>query len=692
MKNFFLSCLLFCLFYSFSASAKINEIFDITQIPQQQSQKNGVNKQFDVPENIFSEFLKERLQNVVKQDPGQVKSNSVFVEPSEEARKNQQKESKGFFEKIYDNALQRALNSAPLSSTERRDINTHTINAENIRQQQNEWERQSPDFPSINVTMPDGSTALVPAQEHIPFFMSEIQILTNGMVKFDETIVVVANGEKLKNGLSKPLPQKIVDKNGKESKLDYSILSVSANDQILDYTIVEKNGLNMLVPKGEYVLQPGVYTYKLSYVVSGAVLDYQDFREFYWNITGNAWNLVIAKIAAKISFPAGFPPLRVNSYSGYANQLEINNVLPVNEGSDAFGLVLTRPLFVGEGFHVIVSLPEESIMPLGLVDRFFSFLTQHSDILFSLAAFIAILLSFIISWYYMKQNKDVSKLSLKKNGVMCRYLNLNRFDATSIGCFLLEMYKKNIIDIQKADETVLLIKKTDNLSALNRYEKKAINKLFEKGDAVLNACKQNWLKFKRAAFFIEKNLKTNLRTYLFKINFVYLLFSFGMLLFAEACIALEKPATFYTFLYMLLSNLIMILGVATFILTLRNLIAKIVIRFFGILFLGASVLMLCGLVHPSAAFIILLCIITINLYTNIYSQRNGLLRLQINDVKNIRLNLLQQKEHLLFGKGIINVQENILALDLVEEYSQAHVKNDYNKLDAMVTMLQNLKK
>ncbi|MFR8205271.1 MAG: hypothetical protein ACLU99_02240 [Alphaproteobacteria bacterium] len=55
---------------------------------------------------------------------------------------------------------------------------------------------------------------------------------------------------------------------------------------------------------------------------------------------------------------------------------------------------------------------------------------------------------------------------------MLRYLAFNKFDLASFGSFLLELYKKNIIDIQKADDTILLIKRTDNLHSLSKAEKK----------------------------------------------------------------------------------------------------------------------------------------------------------------------------------------------------------------------------
>ena len=61
-----------------------------------------------------------------------------------------------------------------------------------------------------------------------------------------------------------------------------------------------------------------------------------------------------------------------------------------------------------------------------------------------------------------------------------------------------QMSGKNIIDIQKTDDSVMLIKKTDDLKSLEHRERKAIVALFPGKDTVVRADKPNLLKFKRA--------------------------------------------------------------------------------------------------------------------------------------------------------------------------------------------------
>lgn len=686
MKKLFLA-ICFSLIVSGTANAGIKEILDMKMVPQPKPQQ--ISQEPPRPKEMTADelanMLKERLDKVVIQDPSQVKNNTIFVEPSDEAKEARKNKEKGFFEKIYDNAMQRATSD---SVPQRNDINTQAQSAETIAQQRRDW--AVPDFPVINVMLPpDNTSELVPAKEHIPYFMSEIQILTNGMIKFDETIVVIANGDKLRSGLSKPLPRVIKDKNGQEHLLEYSILNVSANGQDLKYRIIEQNGMRMLIPEEDYFLQPGVYTYKLSYIVDNALLDYKDFREFYWNITGSSWNLVISKIAAKITYPAGFPVLRTNVYVGYPDNLNSTDVLLVDEASDTLGYALTRPLFIGEGFHIVMSLPEESITPLGGVDKMFKLISDNGDILFSLLALLAILISFMVSWRYIRKNKGITRMNLRKNGVMVRYLDKNRFDLTSLGCFVLELFKKNIIDIQRSEQTILLIKKTDTLNSLSSNEQKALKQLFG-SDAVLNAGRQNLLKFKRAAKYIEKDIKSRLRNYILKMNAGYLFFSIAMLLFAEISIS-ALYGSFSTFGYMILATLGMLAGCLIFNYKSPKSWLNVIWKIAGFILAIISTLMMSGIIAPLAAFLILCAVIIINIYMDIYSRRTGLLQIQINEARNLRLQLLQQREHLMIGKGIVSQQEYILALGLCDELKPTDDTNEYCKLDTVTALLDSFK-
>ena len=139
--------------------------------------------------------------------------------------------------------------------------------------------------------------------EHIPYLMTNIEILPDGIIKFTDTIVVVANGKKLRNGLTKILPRDIVSRNSESHPIDYTLIDVSVNEQSIPYKFVESGKSIFLIPQEDYVLEPGVYTYKFEYLADNLLWNYGDFQEFYWDVTGSFWNLVIARAGATLSLP-----------------------------------------------------------------------------------------------------------------------------------------------------------------------------------------------------------------------------------------------------------------------------------------------------------------------------------------------------------------------------------------------------
>ena len=69
--------------------------------------------------------------------------------------------------------------------------------------QQDEPMMEEPDVPTVSVPLPSGRRVLAPAQEHIPYLLSYIDIEANGYLKIEDTIIIVANGNKFAHGLQR---------------------------------------------------------------------------------------------------------------------------------------------------------------------------------------------------------------------------------------------------------------------------------------------------------------------------------------------------------------------------------------------------------------------------------------------------------------------------------------------------------
>ena len=118
--------------------------------------------------------------------------------------------------KVYDNAINRISSGQAQPRSDARNSGTKYIELKKDDMQQ----FQAPEFPVVNVELPTGDKTLVPAQEHIPYLSSQIEILPSGLASINDTIVVVAGGKKLKNGLARIIPKISTSREGVANKIN----------------------------------------------------------------------------------------------------------------------------------------------------------------------------------------------------------------------------------------------------------------------------------------------------------------------------------------------------------------------------------------------------------------------------------------------------------------------------------------
>lgn len=680
-KLFFAIC--FSLLWTNAPLAKVTEILDQTQIPKAEMPKPSPMKVHTITEEELTDFLDERLKKTFIQPRDKVKTNASDVQPSDTVLQAQKEAQKGIFQKIYDNALKRMDNQ--MSLPQRDDLAVPQFQ-DTSSLQQKQWNRLN--IPSIQIALPpNGKITRVPAMEHIPYLMTNIEILPNGMIKFTDTITVVANGKKLRNGLTKILPKEIFSRNNDNHPIDYTLIDVSVNNQSIPYKMVESGKSIYLVPQKDYALQPGIYTYKFEYLADNLLWNYGNFQEFYWDVTGSFWNLVIARAGATLSLPIGEKPLGQEVLIGHPQNLNSQEIALINPSPDTWGYAAQRPLFIGEGLHLIVSLPQDVVFPPTWDIQILRSFEKNADTYISFIVFLAIAVSFLLSWKYIRANKGQLKINLKKTPAMLRYLAFNRYDLKSFGGFLLDLYRKNIIDIQQSDETLLLIKRTDNLKSLNKYEQKAVNNLFTQDEPVFNVSKNSALKIRRAAKEIEKDLKLSLFKFLMQLNSGYLFFSLGMLFLGELFISLFCINFMQVFGVLTLATIISIIGITAFSQNSKKLWLQILQKTIGCLILFFAFIIMAAVVSLPCIIFIYLSLFTIKYYTTAYAQRNGLLKSHIEEIERLRAKLTRHKNNIVLGREIANQQPTIWVLDMEKEFLTEPI-SEFNKLPALKAFMR----
>jgi len=688
MKKLFLAICFSC-FLPLLSHAKIQQIFDVAAVPSAQSpQQNHTPQRYNVTLDEFEDFLEDRISRTVVEDADKVNTKSFQAEPSEQTKALMNQQGKSEFEKIYEQAMQRIRNKEQIQE-QRNDIQpTNPASKPQQESQASAPEWNSPDIPMINVTLPvDDIKITTPALEHIPYLRSDLEILPDGTLKIEETVVVVADGNKLKNGLTKALPKYAFSKENSRNKIDYTIIGVQINGQDFPYKLTEEDNMFYMIPKDQQLLESGVYTYTFHYLAHHILTSFEDTQNLYWNVTGSSWNLVISRVAATITFPPEIQDVGLEIFSGRPSYFRNDLAQVYKIGDNRLGIISLLPVFPGNGLHIILNLPADKLIQPDFSEKMLFFFDRYGDIVISLLALLVITVSFKISWKYIQQNKGQLNVKLKKSAPLLRYLVSGNFDLTSFGSFLLELYRKNIIDIQNADGRVLLIKKTDNLKHLEKSERLAIRHLFTRDDTIFNAGKANFLKIKRAASFLRKDLKHHLNLYMFKMNSGYLFFSLGMLLVAEAYISALQTNFLRTFSFLAVMTLTTFSGITLFCQKTSRKWLSVFNKLLGFLIIVPSFIIMSAFIHPLGVLFILLSIIVIRRFISVYSQRNGVLKEPIAEALRLQKEFAETENTNLQGREITLQQPRILALGQAERFADADNRNEYNKLQAMIDFL-----
>ena len=639
---------------------------------------------FSSPKQMFN-YMKGRLKNAIitKYDPDSASNGSTATSVEEDPLPQDMEAQKSTFQKIYEDAIKRIENEDKMAAP------APAPTMPSLPSQPQTTAGSS--FKTIDILLPPfNQRTRVPAFEHIPYLFSRIEVLPDGLLKIEETIIVIANGQKLKSPLILSVPGNVVSRYGEIRKTDTSIIGVTINDMPVEYKVDKKGGSTLLMPVKNFPLENGVYRYVFTYVVDRQIWHYSDFDEVFWNVTGSAWNLVVARAGASIVLPKGSEPIAQSMATGYPGHLNINDVTITRDAPNVVGFVTKVPLFLAEGMYITVEIPKGVVDKPTLSNKIAWAIADYGDIIFALIDLLVILGAYIASWKYIQKNPKKVTFSLRKTPMMLRYLVKGTYDKVSFGAFFLDLFKKNIIDIQNSDGNILLIKKTDNLKVLNRNEQRAVKELFGKKDAVLQV-KDNILKLKRASRHIGQDIKGKFNLFALKLNAGYLLFSIGMLVLTEWFIALLSLDTLPIFISLLMSSLAFGFYLVFFSIRWKNKVINLLCKTLALLFLGLTFVIFCARVSFWAALLLCAAMIVILVFSKKYTRRSGLLQGNIQDARNYADYLVQNCENITLGLDFLTQQANILALEVDGHYSKntANIK-DYYKIDAIKEIISKM--
>jgi len=238
------------------------------------------------------------------------------------------------------------------------------------------------------------------AAEVIRSFESLVLVQKDGSFDVSETIVVKAEGNKIKRGIFRDFPLNFEDADGKIRKAGFELISVT-RDHKPDKSRIEKrgNGLRIYIGRKDHFLKPGVYTYIIKYKTTRQLRRFETHDEVYWNATGNFWDFPIQKVLAQVVVPEGGAAIDWDVFTGRVGSTEKDATIGKIAGKRVVKYRTTRTLNPGEGMTVLAKLPKGLVDPPSAEQQAAWFWQDNLAIIIGAVVLMIVSLYYFLMWW-----------------------------------------------------------------------------------------------------------------------------------------------------------------------------------------------------------------------------------------------------------------------------------------------------
>ena len=193
--------------------------------------------------------------------------------------------------------------------------------------------------------------------ERIISYGSDITVEPDASMVVRETIKVWSNGQQIKRGIYRDYPTRYHDQMGNKVVVDCIVTEVLRDGKPEPFHLQEVgNGQRVYIGQQNVLLEPGEYTYTLTYTTNRELGFFKDHDELYWNVTGNGWAFPIEEASATVHLPPGIPrqSIQLDGYTGFQGERG-KDFESAAEEDQPVTFRCTRPLDPAEGLTIVVS-------------------------------------------------------------------------------------------------------------------------------------------------------------------------------------------------------------------------------------------------------------------------------------------------------------------------------------------------
>lgn len=654
-------------------------------------------------EQAVRKYFKERIENAavtqVSIDEDYTSPTSVNVVHTPEYLKALEEEKKPLFQKMYEEALQ-ALNSdsdnprpSDVATEDEQNAATSatrffTLDTPRRPRIEDDFANE-PEIPTVGFTLPSGRRMLAPAIEHIPYFLSYIDIQANGFLKIEETIIVVADNNKFTQAIRRVFPKYAYNDKGQSQRIELILDSVSINDTPVEYTTEEIGNDIILKPKYKQNIEPGVYTYTFNYMVNYQLWQKNNFVVMNWPITGRPLNAFITSANAIITLPNGQTFKNVQGIVGERTHTtnRRTNIIPMAD--NVVALSNYTPLLNGESMNIIAIAETSAFLP-NLYKGFNTFLHNWGSVMYAFLGFLAIFLSYLLSLISLKKERRKSKYTPSYNGSLMRHILVGKYDRIAFVAQILDLYRKQALNIVSENNRLFLNRQNITGSRLSKTDKKALRKLFAHKAKQIEVNTIHNKIFKYIAKIYEKTNNKQIKKYRLLHNISYVMFSTIMLLLTLIFIAVISVNTAQMLIILATTVALYAFYIWIFRRRFKRWYINILVKLFCVTAIFAIWIFSSVYIGGTTNFIILLMVITIFAFTRIFGEQNNFINEAKSAIGNYKEYLQTNADALNLSRDFLNLQSNIFALDITEYFPQNMANKSFYKLDIAEQLRQAL--
>ena len=246
------------------------------------------------------------------------------------------------------------------------------------------------------------------AAEEILLFQSDITIAEDGTLRVTETIRVRAEGEQIRRGIFRDFPNTFEDAGGRTRKNSFDLISVTRDGEPDGYRIERGAGfLRLYIGKQDLLLEPGVYSYRISYRTDRQIRQFDSHDELYWNVTGTEWLFPIREARAEVSLPGDATAEDTTFFTGPFGATDKNARATLADGGHRVLFETTRPLGAREGLTIGVKFAKGFIAAPTGAQGLGWFLRDNAAALLSVGGLVVVVLYYL--WAWNKVGRDPPK-------------------------------------------------------------------------------------------------------------------------------------------------------------------------------------------------------------------------------------------------------------------------------------------